>query len=57
MDGMQALGKLPGDSHTADIPVVSMTAKVLPCEIGSYLDAGAEGVAAKRVARSEAWTR
>jgi two-component system, OmpR family, response regulator len=47
MDGMETLHELRSDPATAGIPVVFMTAKVLPGEIGSYIEAGAHGVIAK----------
>lgn len=46
-DGLQTLAQLRGDTRTERIPVVFITAKVLPGEVGSYLDAGAQGVIAK----------
>lgn len=46
-DGLQTLRNLRADVCTEGIPVLFMTAKVLPGEVGSYLDAGAEGVIAK----------
>jgi len=47
LDGMQTLAALRADDETAAIPVLFMTAKLLPSEIGAYLDAGARGVIAK----------
>ena len=46
-DGLQTLSALRSDPRTREIPIVFMTAKVLPGEVGSYLEAGAQGVIAK----------
>jgi CheY-like chemotaxis protein len=47
MDGMQTLRELRSHDGTAPIPVLFMTAKVLPSEIAAYRDAGAQGVIPK----------
>lgn len=45
--GLQTLADLRSDARTAHIPVVLITAKVLPGEVGTYVEAGAHGVIAK----------
>jgi CheY-like chemotaxis protein len=47
MDGMTTLAKLRGIPTVADVPVVFMTAKVMPSEVRRYREAGALDVIAK----------
>ena len=47
MDGMQTLAHLKADPRTFGVPVIFMTAKVLPVEVERYMDSGAIGVVPK----------
>jgi two-component system cell cycle response regulator DivK len=49
MDGMTALGKLKADAATRDIPVIAVTASVMPQEREDILDAGFDGYQAKPI--------
>lgn len=43
MDGMQALRELKRDERTAAIPVIAVTASVMPMERQEIIDAGFDG--------------
>jgi len=47
LDGIETLSRLKQSEMTRSIPVIFMTAKVLPGEVGTYIEAGALGVIAK----------
>lgn len=47
MDGPKTLRALRADPFLCDVPVIFLTASVLPAEVQSYLDLGASGVIAK----------
>jgi len=47
MDGLQTLAHLKADPDTSTLPVIFMTAKVLPTEIENYMASGAIGVIPK----------
>jgi two-component system, OmpR family, response regulator len=47
MDGIATLAKLRQETATAAIPVIFMTARVRPHEVGRYTELGALGVVAK----------
>lgn len=49
MDGKTALGKLKGDAATRDIPVIAVTASVMPTERVEVLAAGFDGYQAKPI--------
>ena len=53
MNGIEALRELKKDSSTADIPIIAVTASVMPMERNEILDAGFDGYQAKPISVKE----
>lgn len=53
MDGIAALQKLKADEQTAHIPVIAVTASVMPMERKEILEAGFDGYQSKPISVKE----